>query len=629
MIEGSGRRVADPATRKLRPLDRNRAWRRAAGAALALATAAAWHLMSDDSAARFASFALWALVLAGCLQVGPRHAASILALSLLTALGLDWINRTKIDLTQAPLTALDIRIALQDPFGLWIALGWPEWTLSVLIGVSAALVLLVGFVAARAARRRGRAGGARRSPATAWLPALAVLAASVSVAVRLPGRLEAVALRDDGLWEPAGLARYSRIVGTVPFLLFSAVVESRDTGPFYDPRLTASPAPRTEVHAAVQRYVNVSMLGRVGLPNIVVLFAESTFDPDRAFRLTKAVGHPLFARQSDSGVVTPLFVNAVGGGSWISEFETIVGLDSRLLGYAGYYTHATIAPFVRRSLATHLAERGYDTAAYYAWSGDFYNSRRAYGRYGFRRFLDGDELGLKPQADDRDIAELTVARANDLQRQPFFSYVAFTGNHSPHACAHYRSSEDLSTSFSTPVPFEMNCELNEFVRRLDSTWFGFETWARYLQDLRRATGRDYVLAMFGDHQPHTFVGLGQTPPFSTHNYAPVRTERSPRETFLHIRTSIPGVLECCDREPPPATLLPTLLSAFAARTPDDVYLPENLYLYRACGSDAIGRDPSTGIYGPGSPSGGRRSAACEDAYLRGISSLRRAGVLAR
>ena len=89
MIEGSGRRVADPATRKLRPLDRNRAWRRAAGAALALATAAAWHLMSDDSAARFASFALWALVLAGCLQVGPRHAASILALSLLTALGLD------------------------------------------------------------------------------------------------------------------------------------------------------------------------------------------------------------------------------------------------------------------------------------------------------------------------------------------------------------------------------------------------------------------------------------------------------------------------------------------------------------------------------------------------------------
>jgi hypothetical protein len=38
-----------------------------------------------------------------------------------------------------------------------------------------------------------------------------------------------------------------------------------------------------------------------------------------------------------------LYVNAVGGGTWLSEFESIVGVDERLFGYAGYYTHASLS----------------------------------------------------------------------------------------------------------------------------------------------------------------------------------------------------------------------------------------------------------------------------------------------
>jgi hypothetical protein len=38
-------------------------------------------------------------------------------------------------------------------------------------------------------------------------------------------------------------------------------------------------------------------------------------------------------------------------------------------------------------------------------------------------------------------------------------------------------------------------------------------------------------------------------------------------------------------EPPPATLLPTLVSAFVGASEDDLYVPLNFLAFSACGSD--------------------------------------------
>ncbi len=148
------------------------------------------------------------------------------------------------------------------------------------------------------------------------------------------------------------------------------------------------------------------------LPNIVVVFAESTFNPDWAFTLARPVQSALFSRQRDTQALSGLYVNTIGGGSWITEFESIVGVDSRLFGYSGYYTHSTLSPFVRRSIATYLRDKGYETSAYYSWAGEFYNARRAYANYGFDRFFDVGELGLHEfEGSDLDIATGMPSRA--------------------------------------------------------------------------------------------------------------------------------------------------------------------------------------------------------------------------
>ncbi len=144
----------------------------------------------------------------------------------------------------------------------------------------------------------------------------------------------------------------------------------------------------------------------------------------------------------------------------------------------------------------------------------------------------------------------------------------------------------------------------------------------YLRELERVTGRPYVLAAFGDHQPHTFTSTA-APPWSNHEYRAERRNRSPRETFLHIRSSGKNVLDCCGPEPPPATMLATLVSAMAASSLDDLYLPEHFYLYEHCGSDMLPGDNTFGFGPSGTSPAAGRSKDCEEAYRRWLSAIRR------
>jgi hypothetical protein len=66
----------------------------------------------------------------------------------------------------------------------------------------------------------------------------------------------------------------------------------------------------------------------------------------------------------------------------------------------------------------------------------------------------------------------------------------------------------------------------------------------------------------------------------------LRTSVGPDVTFFHLISSAPGWLKCCLNEIP-ATLVPTLLSADAAKDANEVYLGIHLWLFDKCGPDAI------------------------------------------
>jgi hypothetical protein len=136
------------------------------------------------------------------------------------------------------------------------------------------------------------------------------------------------------------------------------------------------------------------------------------------------------------------------------------------------------------------------------------------------------------------------------------------------------------------------------------------------------------LLVYGDHQPFSFTGTHMV----RYDFGPFRTPVPKTVTFFHIRASENSRLRCCLQDVP-ATLLPTLVSAFAAAGPRDVYVGANLWLYERCGHDAVGSQPLFEITRQAASesdvagTGAVRTASCADAYDRALVAYRRANLM--
>ena len=167
------------------------------------------------------------------------------------------------------------------------------------------------------------------------------------------------------LWIPEKQAALSRALGLPEYLAFSWLAEelSIEIAPAQaqmDDDLLAD---------VVGRYVK-DVRGRSMLPNVVLFHAESTFDPNRAFRLKSPIRLPLWSGVPKTRAIGPLRVNIVGGVSWVTDFEVMTGVDTRLFGFQGYYTTYYVAPMVRYSLPIAASMLGYATKAYSTVSGE-------------------------------------------------------------------------------------------------------------------------------------------------------------------------------------------------------------------------------------------------------------------
>ena len=572
-----------------------------------------------------ASWALLGYVAAGCVLLpgvfGAVSLAAIVALHFL----LTWVTDLKVGLTGLPLTVLDLEIALRNPAGLWDALSLPQWTRYVTTLVLTLVLLswlaagIVGTmnVIARRGWRTERGAIVTRCVSLCFLAAL--------LSLQLDALYAAAAKDDSPTWQLEGVVRLAKTMGVLPFIAYSEHLESASTGDIYLTSNVAPPGPE-QITAAVSRYMDFTSRPEPGTrlrPNILVLLAESTFDPGKVFRLQGPWNDYLFKPDPRTAALGLLRVNAMGGGTWITEFETIVGMDSRVFGYAGMYTHASLSPFVDRSIATYLRDHGYHTWAFFPHGGDFYNARNAYRHYGFETILDSIDMGRGPWMDsDRTVAASVVTALGPAPPAPFFGYALFIENHSPHQCRG-TDARRFKVHFAGTKDFTPNCALDEYLRRLGSTTAAIKALADYLKDIEARTGRPFVLLVFGDHQPHTFSSTGGF----QYDYRPLRVLADTRTTFFHIWSSDPYTrLHCCS-EAPPAAMLPTLLSGFVATSADDVYLGINAWLYDHCGSDAIRRDFQEFMSRMGKRVVDRRTSSCKAAYEGALSWYRTAGVM--
>jgi len=538
------------------------------------------------------------------------------------------ISEVKIAHTRLPLTTLDLKIAFGNPEGLFVAIG-AAWWLRTALGLMAILVLLFLLWQLKKA-----VVFAVREPKSFLGTMMAIACIALLLGHSMSRQIRMIAGRVEAghfyLWEPAGVSALARRVGPLTFLAFTRELDKSDNGLFFSP--SRGPGVSAyEQSTAISSYVSPAP-SRSPLPNIVVVHLESTFDPNQAFRLTAPVVNTLLERTPFTQSVGRLRVNVVGGGSWVTEFEVLTGIDSRLFGYAGYYAHASLSPYARGAFPAYVRARGYDTVAYYPWPGNFYNARQAFHRYGFAEFVDVEGLGIMRHADllqsggsedlDPKMAAAAIASlSRKSDARPFFAFVGFGQNHGPHPCAHFASAREFRTTLRGTDDFAINCELNEYVRRLESTARAFDRLRAFLEAREARTGRPFVILGYGDHQPHTFTGTG---PFATKEYTPFRTGSSVKETLYRLDASVPGRVHCCGAAVVPTTLLPSVLSAYVARNQSDLYVPINFYLLQKCGSDAIPQNSYLAF--TRDDRWGAPTRTCDGTIRRALPVIQRSGV---
>jgi phosphoglycerol transferase MdoB-like AlkP superfamily enzyme len=522
--------------------------------------------------------------------------------------GLNYLNELKIAGVYLPITFFDVKAVLADPMVLVNAVGIRN-DLDIILSI-AFLLFAFALVASAFYKRNGysfldslRLSRSRRKIRTrsvsfVWnAVTLLVLVIAAQICLARYGRFVHTNLntKDTKLWRelwlPQTQVTLSRDLGILEYVAFSfAADEGADVSFDHEPIPTSS-----EVRRAAARFVNSPGHTSKSLsPNIVFFHAESTFDPALAFRLSAPIQLPLWSKQAETRALGPLHVNVIGGGSWVSEFEVVTGIDSRFFGYQGYYTHFYIAPKVKNSFVRYLARKGYETAVFYPIEGSFYNAASAFGHYGFAEFVDGTALRLPPDWGnliDRDIIKAVIERGAFKSAGPFFYFISTSENHGPHPCRSFATDHQFLTTFAAKTTFEKNCQLNEYLKRATSTSDAFEAVLNQLRKIEQETGRPFVLLVYGDHQPWSFtegvysVAGGTAVDEGYNSFADLRTSADGYQTFFHLLASNQRVVRTSFPKPPPVSLLPTLASAFVATSHDDLYLPINFLAFAQCGTD--------------------------------------------
>lgn len=266
-----------------------------------------------------------------------------------------------------------------------------------------------------------------------------------------------------------------RLLSTLPRVPFAAIAS---TMPF---RSLQMPARVTNKNFALAPNVR---LASGDLPDIVAVLNESLFNPASlaACQGQPKCQFPMF----DSS--QRLHVHVHGGGTWLSEFAFMSGMNWSDFGEAGMYAPYNLASKLRYPLPKQLRALGYNTVAIYPVGGGFVNARNAYKDYGFDEFVDGDQLNLH-MLWQRTRDKLLYERASSVLRKatkPTFIFVVTIMNHGPHGSKDRLSFDPTSDG-----------ALTDYLGRLTYINEDTESFiADYLHSERKR-----LFMEFGDHQP--------------------------------------------------------------------------------------------------------------------------------
>jgi phosphoglycerol transferase MdoB-like AlkP superfamily enzyme len=372
---------------------------------------------------------------------------------------------------------------------------------------------------------------------------------------------------------PDAMRQHSYTLTPLAYLAFSNAAARNKPMLLDSFNSTLPPVDEHQLKAAIEAYAIKTPKGMMA-PDIVFVLAESTFDPNSMFELEKPFNNTLF-RADKHSVFGKLQVSTAGGGTWKTEYETITGMISRVFGYLGEFTHYSLSSGLKTSFIKLLKSHGYSTQALYCLFDDFFGAKHAYRLYGFDSFMNMHDLKLRDywrKFSDKVMLEKAIEHFPQDYSKPFFSYVVLLENHWPHTCKNFTDATKFENSFKKNADFEINCPLNEYLRRTRSTEEGYKKILQALKAREAKSKRPYILMIFGDHQPATFIN---------DTYDVYKKDTSRYTTFFKIEASSSIKLPKLEGTVH-AAFLPSFISTVFSHKPEETYLPMNLYVYDKC-----------------------------------------------
>ncbi|MEY0663521.1 LTA synthase family protein [Providencia rettgeri] len=237
-------------------------------------------------------------------------------------------------------------------------------------------------------------------------------------------------------------------------------------------------------------------------PDIVLLLQESTVDP-HIYDLPEGTKLPnLFMFQQDNGVSahSQMRVQTFGGGTWLSEFSALTGLNSDDFGAQKSGVFYFIVDHLKNSLFKEMKANGYYTVVLTPFNKGAYHSGHAYETLGVDRIIQPQELGYPGKLQDN----LWTISTDDMLKyvkeilaqetdKPVFIFSLTMYEHGPYKESH---SDDYGIKDKIKNP-DAAGEFSHYMDKIATSDASIRNFADFIEKRERPL----MFLYFGDHQP--------------------------------------------------------------------------------------------------------------------------------
>ncbi|MBS9436758.1 LTA synthase family protein [Photorhabdus noenieputensis] len=243
-------------------------------------------------------------------------------------------------------------------------------------------------------------------------------------------------------------------------------------------------------------------------PDVVMLLQESTVTP-HIYQLPDDIRLPnLYMFQRDSGVSaqSPMRVQTFGGGTWLSEFSALTGLNTDDFGSRKNAVFYFIVDHLKYSLFREMKQNGYYTVVLTPFNKSSYHSGHAYQTLGVDRIIQPQELGY-PASLDKNLWTISTQEmlgyAKEILAQetdkPLFIFSLTMYEHGPY-------DEDHADDYGLTGHVKNSQAVGKFshyIEKIKTSDPAIKDFSEFVAKREKPT----MFLYFGDHQPN--ISLNQ------------------------------------------------------------------------------------------------------------------------